>query len=346
MIEQAIIMAGGEGQRLRPLTEERPKPLMPLLDEPVIGMTLRLLHRHGIDRVTITLRYMAQSVMDALGDGSAYGVRIRYSVETAPRGTAGSVRDAARGIDDPVLILSGDGLTDCDLRSVCDRHEAGDAPFSMVVRHMQGDLSPYGLCLVRDGKLTGFAEKPTSAVDADGIVNTGIYVADPVVFDSVADEGPVDFAKDLIPDLLADGVSIGAIDTDAYWCDIGTRDAYHQAQMDLLMGRVGLPVLGERRGHAIVAPGSRIENGVRVTGRCYIGRGASVGRGTTLGPGTILNTGARVGRNVRLENTTLWEHAAIDCGTVLRNVVVVPRKGDAQLQQLVLCGSAQARNAT
>lgn len=345
MIEQAVIMAGGEGRRLRPLTEERPKPLLPLLDEPVIGMTLRLLARHGIRRVTVTLRYLAEEIMQTLGDGSAYGVRLRYHVEDSPRGTAGSVCDAMRGMSGAALVMSGDGLTDCDLAEMCRRHEASGAAFTMVVKRMTGDVSAFGVCEGTDGRLTGFAEKPSDA-QAGGLVNTGIYLLSPDALSSVPEDQPWDFARDLIPERLRAGLPVQLLETDAYWCDVGTRDAYHQAQMDLLMGRVGLPVMGERRGHAIVAPGSRVAPGVRVTGRCYIGRDVQVGGGTVLGAGTILNGGARVGRNVRLENTTLWENACIDGGTVLRNVVVMPKRGHAGLQQLVLCGSSQARNAT
>ena len=345
MIAQAVIMAGGEGRRLRPLTEERPKPLMPLLDEPVIGMTLRLLHRHGVERATVTLRYMAGAVMDALGDGSAWGVRLRYSVEEAPRGTAGSVRDAVRSVPGTVLVMSGDCLTDADLSELAAQHEASGLRFSVVVRRMRGDVSAFGLCRAEAGRLTGFEEKPQDGADG-GLINTGIYLLDPALLEQVPAEGLYDFGCDFIPALLRAGEAVGALETTAYWCDIGSRDAYHRAQMDLLMGRVGLPVGGERRGHAIVAGGTQIDEGVRVTGRCYIGQGVRVGRGTVLGAGTILNGGSRVGRNVRLENTTLWENARIDGGTVLRNVVVIPQRGSSNVQRLVLCGSLQSRNAT
>ena len=341
MLEQAIIMAGGEGKRLLPLTEARPKPLMPLLGEPVIGMTLHLLRRHGIRRASLTVRWMADKIMDALGDGSAYGVRLRYSREQEPMGTAGGVRLAAKDMTGTLLVMSGDGLTDFDLAELYQAHIAAGNPMSMVVKRIKGDVSAYGVCQTADGLLTGFCEKQPGV--EGGTINTGIYFIERELLDLIPEGKHYDFACDLIPELLNLGIKINALEAYGYWCDIGSRDAYHQAQMDLLAGRVGLPVEGTRMGHAIVAPGCRIEPHVRVTGRCYIGRGSHVGRGTVLGKGTILNSGVHIGRNVRLENTTLWEKSRLDSGTVLRNVVVIPENGQPGLQRLVLCGSSDTR---
>lgn len=334
MIRNAIIMAGGEGRRLRPLTERRPKPLMPLLDEPVIGMTLRLLRRHGICGATVTLCYRADDVRHALGDGAAYGVKLRYAVEETPRGTAGSVKDAARNMEGAVLVLSGDGLTDADLTALYQRHVQSGAAASLVVKRVDSP-SAYGVCEAdEEGRILRFREKPKDAPPGS-LVNTGIYFLEPSALARIPDDGAYDFGREMFPAMLESGVKLQALETDAYWCDIGSREAYCKAQMDLLTGHVGLPVHGQRVGRAIVGRGCRLAPDVRIAGRCYIGDHARIERGAVIGGGTVIQPGAVVGPSVHLENACLWENACIDGGTILKNVVVMPQGGHRSLQRIV-----------
>lgn len=334
MLTNAIIMAGGEGQRLRPLTEERPKPLMPLLDEPVVGMTLHLLRRHGIRQATLTVCYRAEDIRRALGDGGAYGVALRYQEETTPRGTAGGVLDVSRGMTGTILVMSGDGLTDADLTALYEQHARSGAVASIVLKRVDNP-SEYGVCeLDETGRIRCFREKPGDALPGS-LVNTGIYFLEAEALAHIPDEGTYDFGRELFPMLVTLGADIRGIETNAYWCDIGSRESYARAQADLLMGRVGLPIRGRRIGHAIIGRDCTLEPDVRVTGRCYIGRGAAIGRGTVLGPGTIVNGGAQVGHHVRLENACLWENARVEGGSILKNVVVLPRRGNAGLQRIV-----------
>lgn len=334
MVQNAIIMAGGEGRRLRPLTEHRPKPLMPLLDEPVIGMTLRLLRRHGIRRATLTLCYRAEDIRHALGDGTAYGIALDYAVEDTPRGTAGSVKDAARGMEGTVLVLSGDGLTDADLTGLWQRHRDSGAEVSLVVKRVE-DASAYGVCEVdASGRVTAFREKPEGA-PAGSLVNTGIYFLEPAALARIPDEGSYDFGRELLPAMVAEGAAVQALETGAYWCDIGSREAYCKAQLDLLTGQVALPVHGQRVGRAIVGRGCSLAPDVRIAGRCYIGDYARIGQGAVLGAGTVIQPGAVVGPSVRLENACLWENARIDGGAIVKNVVVMPQGGHQSLQRMI-----------
>lgn len=336
MIENAIIMAGGEGRRLRPLTETRPKPLMPLLGQPVIGYTLHLLRRHGVSQAKLTLCYRAQDIISALGDGTAYGVGLGYQVEEHPRGTAGSVKDAAAGMAGTVLILSGDCLTDADLTGLYTRHRASGAALSMAVKRLP-DAAGYGICEVDAGyRVTAFQEKP-AVPPANALVNLGIYFAEPSALALIPGDGPADFAQDLLPALLASGARVQALETDAYWQDIGCPEAYAQAQQDMLSGLVALPVPGRRMGEAILGQGCSIAPDVRMTGRCYIGDHAQVDSGAVLGQGTVLLSGAHVGTSARLENACLWENACIGSGTILKNVVVMPQNGHGSLQRIIPC---------
>ena len=338
MVENVIIMAGGEGRRLRPLTELRPKPLMPLLDEPVVGMTLRLLRRHGIRSATLTVCYRAEDIRRALGDGSAYGMALRYAVEETPRGTAGSVRDAARDMEGTVLVLSGDGLTDADLTALWERHRASGAETSLVVKLVENP-GEYGVCETdADGRILRFAEKPGKDARPGSLVNTGIYFLEKNVLERIPEDGQYDFGRELFPAMLAAGVKLQALETDAYWCDIGSPSAYARAQSDLLAGRVALSVPGLRRGGAILGRGCRLGPGVRIEGRCYVGSYARVDGGTVLGAGTVIGSGACVGRNVHLENACLWAGARVDGGAILKNVVVMPQTGNRALQRMVSTG--------
>lgn len=323
MVKHAIIMAGGEGVRLRPLTQERPKPILPLLDETVIGMALRLLHRHGIRDVTIALCYRAADIRRALGDGSAYGMHLHYCVEEAPRGTAGCVKEIARHMEGPVLVLSGDGLTDADLTGLYERHCACGAMASMAVKQVEHPQA-YGVVKMReDGRITCFEEKPAQA-EPGSLVNTGIYFLEPQVLCYIPDDGCVDFGRDVFPAMVRAGARLHGLVTDAYWCDIGSPQAYAQAQMDLLQGKVGLPVRGRRYGQAIIGGDCAIAGDVRVTGRCYVGRNAVIDRGAVLGAGTVIHQGVQVGCNVHMERACLWENTRVAGGCILKNVVVMP----------------------
>lgn len=341
MVEQAIIMAGGAGMRLRPLTEERPKPLIPLLDEPVAGYALKLLRRHGVSQATMTLHCMADQVMRRFGDGAAYGMALRYQVEEEPRGTAGSVRDAAQGMAGTVLVLSGDGLTDCDLTAMYALHKASGAQASLVLAKVE-DPTPYGLCeRAADGRILRFVEKPAGG-QAPAMVNTGIYFLEREVLDRIPPDMPWDFGRDVFPAMARDGAALYGWPMRGYWCDIGSPEAYARAQTDLLMGRVGLPIRGRRVGRAILAEDAQIDRRAQVTGRCYVGSGAVVKGGATLGPGTVVGRGAQVGDGARIEHACLWENVRVDGDAILKHVVVMPRQGNSTLQRLAPYGLPRA----
>lgn len=336
MIENAIILAGGEGRRLRPLTEQRPKPLMPLLGQPVMGYTLRLLRRHGIPHATVTLCYRAQDIIRALGDGSSYGVSLAYQVEEQPRGTAGSVKDAAQGMSGTVLVLSGDVLTDADLTGLYTRHRASGAALSMAVKRLPC-AEGLGVCDTDAAfRVIAFHEKPDPPPQ-NALVNTGIYFMEPEALALIPSVGAAGIAQDLLPMLLSAGMPVQALEMNAYWQDIGNPQSYAQAQQDMLAGQVAVQVPGRRAGAAIMGQGCSIAADVRMTGRCYIGDHAHVDSGAVLGPGTVLLSGVHVGRSARLENACLWENAWVDNGSILKNVVVMPRNGHASLQRIIPC---------
>src|SRR5690349_20244955 len=194
---KAVIMAGGEGSRLRPLTIRRPKPMVPVVDRPTILHIIELLKRHGITEVVITLQYLASVIQEYLGDGSAYGVQIHYTVEESPLGTAGSVRLGEEWLNDTFIVISGDALTDFDLRAIIDYHKQKKATATLVLKRMPNPLE-YGVVIIDDdGSVKQFLEKPSWGEVFSDTVNTGIYVLEPSVFKYYEPGQPFDFSHDL-----------------------------------------------------------------------------------------------------------------------------------------------------
>jgi mannose-1-phosphate guanylyltransferase/phosphomannomutase len=330
MALQAIIMAGGEGVRLRPLTLDKPKPLVPVLNEPVMGYSLKLLHRHGLLDVAATVAYLPQAIRDAFGKGEKYGVRLRYFEEAHPMGTAGSVRTAHGMVADTFVVLSGDGLTDCDLTEAIAFHKSKKALATLVLKSVPVPLS-YGVVITDgEGRVQRFVEKPDwSGVFSDQ-VNTGIYILEKEVLDLIPEDKPYDFGKDLFPRMVREGMAVYGYPMDGYWCDIGDQGAYVAAQLALLRGEADLPVNGQPSGRAFLEGTCTLELGVKIEGLCYIGEGALIRQGAILSEGAVIGPGAVVEEGARIARTCLWENVRVGrcarlAGAVLcRDAVVYP----------------------
>ncbi len=329
MALQAIIMAGGEGVRLRPLTLDRPKPLVPVLGEPVMGYSLKLLKRHGLCDVAATVLYMPQTIRDAFGKGEKYGVRLHYLEEAQPMGTAGSVRLAKGMVTDTFVILSGDGLTDCDLTEAIAFHKSHKAQATLVLKSVPIPLS-YGVVITDStGRVQRFVEKPDwSGVFSDQ-VNTGIYILEQEVLDLIPEDGAYDFGKDLFPRMVREGMAVYGYPMTGYWCDIGDQGAYIQSQLDLLRGEADFEIPGRPSGHAILGGECTLEPDVTLEGLCYIGEGALIKQGAILSEGAVIGPGAIVEEGARITRSCLWEFCRVGrC---------------ARLEGAVLCKESQVR---
>lgn len=238
---KAVIMAGGEGTRLRPVGIPLPKPMMPLFGRPVMEHIVELLRCSGIDSICATLRYKPQVITDYFGDGSRFGVKMEYRIETEPLGTAGGVRsclDFAEGED--FLVISGDAACDFDLRSLIKTHERFSPDATLALYPCSSPLQ-YGLVLTDAiGRVISFIEKPIWRRVVTDMVNTGIYIVSPGIFSKLEPGTPCDFGKELFPRLLERGGKLRASVMDGYWCDIGTPEAYFQCNLDALSGKLHL----------------------------------------------------------------------------------------------------------
>ncbi|MBL0386210.1 nucleotidyltransferase family protein [Tumebacillus sp. ITR2] len=235
---KAVIMAGGQGTRLRPLTDRMPKPMVPLLDRPCMEYILDLLKRHGITDIAVTLQYLPDVIKQHFGDGSAYGVRLHYFEEYSPLGTAGSVKNAADFLDETFLVISGDALTDFDLTHAMNFHRDAQALGTMVLTQVD-DPTRFGVVTTaEDGRIVRFQEKPSWDEVFSHTVNTGIYVLEPQILEFFEHGQKYDFSSQLFPQVLAQGLPLYGCIGRGYWSDIGTPDQYRETQIDMIYGRV------------------------------------------------------------------------------------------------------------
>ncbi len=314
---KAIILAGGEGTRLRPLTASLPKPMAPILGRPVLEYAIRLLKKHGFYDIGITLGYMPEAIRSYFGDGTSFGVRITYFLEDTPLGTAGSVKNTGDFIDGDFLVLCGDAITDVDLSAFLAFHRARGAEASLLLHRMDIPLE-YGVVVTDDeGRITRFLEKPSWGRVLSDTVNTGIYLLNPSVL-SLSDKLPLDFSKDLFPRLLETGRALYGYTADGFWCDIGDLDAYRHAQYDILAGKTNIPIEGCRLEKGVYAEeGAKLERGAHISPPVFLGKNAHVKSGahieafTSVGDGCVIEEGASVKRSILFGGVSISRNAQI-----------------------------------
>ena len=328
-------MAGGEGTRLRPLTSNQPKPMVPIVGKPCMEHILDLLRRHGMNEVVVTLAFMPQAIRTYFGDGTALEMDVDYSVEEQPMGTAGSVRLARERLDETFLVISGDALCDVDLTELVAAHREKGAAVTIGLKSVDNPLE-FGIVVIdEDGRVERFLEKPSWGQVFSDTINTGIYVLEPEVLRHVPGDRPYDFSKELFPLLLEMGRPIYGHVLDGYWQDIGNLEQFRQANFDALDGAVQLEIPGLRlRGNVWVSEEVDINEVAGVVGpgfigaNCRIADGASIGEHAVLSRGVIVREGARVTRSVidagtYLGRSSVVEGAIIGRGCDLRDHVRV-----------------------
>ena len=276
---KAVIMAGGEGTRLRPQTSNLPKPMLPLVGRPMMEHIVSLLRRHGITDIVVTVAFLPNAIRSYFGDGSELGVRMVYATEESPLGTAGSVRNAREQLTERFLVISGDVLTDIDLSSVIAFHEKNRATATLALCAVENPLE-FGIVITReDGSIERFLEKPGWGQVFSDTINTGIYVLEPEIFDRIPEGRAVDFSSEVFPAVLDAGEPLFGYVADGYWEDVGTTAAYLKAHEDILDGRVQVDVAGfELRPGIWVGKGSSIDPSVDIVGPAFIGENCTIDR--------------------------------------------------------------------
>jgi mannose-1-phosphate guanylyltransferase / phosphomannomutase len=292
---KAVVMAGGEGTRLRPLTSNQPKPMVPIVGKPCMEHIVELLKRHGFEDVIVTVAFLPQAIRSYFGGGETLGVDIGYSVEESPLGTAGSVRLAAGRLDDTFLVISGDALCDVDLTRLVDFHREKDASVTVGLKSVANPLE-FGIVVTdEEGRVERFLEKPSWGQVFSDTINTGIYVLEPEVLKHVPTDRPYDFSKELFPLLLEMGRPIYGCVLDGYWQDIGNLDQFRQANFDALDEQARLEIPGIRiRGNVWLGEGVDLDDLDSLEGPVYVGNYCRIGQGARVGPYTVLSTSVTV----------------------------------------------------
>jgi len=320
---KAVVMAGGAGSRLRPLTINRPKPMVPIVNKPVIAHILDLLKRHHITDVIVTLQYMAEDIQEYFGDGHSIGMNIQYSVEETPLGTAGSVKNAQELLDDTFIVISGDALTDFDLTKIIAEHQAKRARATLTLYRVPNPLEYGVIVLDGEGRIQQFLEKPSWGEIISDTVNTGIYVLEPQVLDYFEPGVAFDFSKDLFPLMLQRGDSLFGYVANGYWCDIGNLPEYMRATADLLEGRVHLEPLGQHIGGGIwCADEVEIAPDAQLYGPVYLGYGCKIKGGVVIHGPSVVRDYSVIDNRAHLDRSIVWRNSYIGEGVELRGAII------------------------
>ena len=320
---KAVIMAGGEGTRLRPLTSNAPKPMLPLVNRPMMEHIIDLLKAHGIEEIVVTVAFMPNAIRNHFGDGAEFGVKISYASEEHPLGTAGPVRNAMSELTETFLVISGDVLTDIDLSALIQSHIDRQALATIGLVRVEDPLE-YGIVISNeDGSIERFLEKPTWGQVFSDTINSGIYVLEPEIFDWIAADVPVDFSSDVFPALLEQGKAVFGSVGEGYWEDVGTLAAYLRAHKDILDDKVSVRIPGfEVSPGVFIGEGVEINHGVVINGPAVIGDNCFLESGAELGEYSVLGDGVRMRRDGHIERSVIHENAYIGEGVMIRGTLV------------------------
>jgi len=319
---QALILAGGEGTRLRPLTSTVPKPVVPLVNRPFITFMIDWLRGHGVDDVILSCGFLAEGVRSVLGEGESLGVRIRYVEEPEPLGTGGALRFAGELLDGRFFMLNGDVLSDIDLSAQLAQHDRTGARATIALVAVE-DPSAYGLVRLDPGcAVTEFLEKPSPDEIDTNLINAGAYILERSVLDAMAPPGTnISIERDVFPTLVGDGLY--GYPADGYWLDIGTPERYLQATFDILEGNVET-VLGSRLQDSryVISEGARVEG--RIVAPALVGEGSTIARGAIVGGRAALGRNVTVAAGAHIEGSVVLDGASIGAGTHVSASIVGP----------------------
>lgn len=319
-------MAGGSGTRLRPLTCGRPKPIVPIVNKPVMEYTIELLKEHGIREIGVTLQYLPDMIKNTFGDGSELGVKIEYFIEDTPLGTAGSVKNAESFLDDTFVVISGDALTDINITEAIEYHKNKKSIATLILKEVNVPLE-YGVVVTdSDGKIRRFLEKPSWSEVFSNTVNTGIYILEPEVL-SCFDKGVAfDFSKDLFPLLMQNKKPLYGYSAKDYWCDIGDIQSYIQSHFDVLDGKVKVKLKEkEARKGVFVGSGVEIHPDVVINGPVVIGDNCKISKGVTIDAHSVIAENVVLHNNCSVKRSIVWKNSSIGAKSHLRGSILCYR---------------------
>ncbi|HEY0870408.1 MAG TPA: sugar phosphate nucleotidyltransferase, partial [Acidothermaceae bacterium] len=321
---KAVVMAGGEGTRLRPMTANQPKPLLPVVNRPIMEHVLRLLRRHGFTDTVVTVQFLASLIRNYFGDGDELGMNLQYATEEKPLGTAGSVKNAEAELrDSRFVVISGDALTDIDLTDMARFHQANNALVTVALKRVPNPLEFGIVNTAEDGRIERFLEKPTWGQVFSDTANTGIYMMEPEIFNHVAAGEAVDWSQDVFPRLLDLGAPVFGYIADAYWEDVGTLESLLQVQADVLNRQVDVDIEGfEMMPGVWVCEGAEVDPEAILKGPLYIGNYAKVEATAELREYTVLGSNVVVKSGAFLHRAVVHDNVFIGPQVNLRGCII------------------------
>jgi NDP-sugar pyrophosphorylase family protein len=321
---KAIMLAGGKGTRLRPLTIHTPKPIVPIFERPFLHYQLDLLKKvPEIDEVILSLNYQPRRIEEIFGDGSESGLAIRYVVEPAPLGTGGAIRYAGETLRESVVVFNGDVMTEVDLAAVIRLHRERQAKATIVLTPVDNPTA-YGLVETDDaGNILRFLEKPNPDEITCNTINAGIYVLEPDTFDRIPKDVPWSIERSFFPSLIERGETFVAYTDPGYWIDIGTPEKYVQVHRDIMEGRYhAAPFSGLTAGEPWISPNARIEDGAIIEGPCFIDEGAVVKCGARIGAYSVIGRQCHIEEHAVVERSIVWANTRISQEAVVRRSIL------------------------
>ena len=323
---KAVVMAGGFGTRIQPLTNSKPKPMLPVVNRPMMENTMMTLRDLGITDFIVLLYFKPEVIQDYFGDGSQFGMNITYVIPDDDYGTAGAVKLAQEQIgDDNFIIISGDLVTDFDFQKIFDYHKEKESKLTITLTSVENPLE-FGVVIANEeGKIEKFLEKPSWGEVFSDTINTGIYIIEPEILDYIPKGDNFDFAKDLFPLLMKEGVELIAGNASGYWRDVGNPDSYREAHEDIMSGRVDFKIHGTMSKYPdgiLYSDGSHtLGEGVEIIGNVVLGKNVSIGERTKL-KNMVISDNVEIGEDSKISNSVIWENVKIGKGTKIDNSVV------------------------
>jgi NDP-sugar pyrophosphorylase family protein len=320
---KAILLAGGKGTRLRPLTLHTPKPIVPIFERPFLHYQLDLLRQvPEIDEVILSLNYQPRRIEEIFGEGEAAGLRIRYVVEPSPLGTGGAIRYAAEGVRDSVLIFNGDVLTEVNLAEVLALHRRRQAKATIVLTPVENP-SAYGLVETdADGNILRFLEKPSPDEITCNTINAGIYVLEPDTFDRIPKDVAWSIERSFFPSLIERNETFVAHVARGYWIDIGTPEKYAQVHRDIMDGRFRAAPFAGNPAATWISPDARIDDGVSIDGPCFIDEGVVVKAGARIGPYSVIGRQCHIEEQASIERSIVWAGGRISHAAEVHDAIL------------------------
>lgn len=320
---KGVIMSGGLGTRLRPLTCDIPKPMVPIFNRPVMEYTVNLLRKYNIKDIAVTLHYLPHTIIDYFGDGKKHDVNIDYFIEDRPLGTGGSVKNTEGFLDSTIVVISGDAFTDVDLSRAIDFHRERGSKATLILKRESVPLE-YGVVITDDwGRIIRFLEKPSWGEVFSDTINTGIYILEPEVFNYYKKGENFDFSKDLFPKLLEDNVPMYGYVTDEYWCDVGDLNSYIQTHLDILSDENRFHLIGREQGEKIwIGKGTTIEKGAKLYPPIVVGENSVIRSNAIIGPYAVIGNNCIIDEGVSIKKSVIWDNVNILKNCEIRKSVI------------------------